>query len=305
MPRIVARLEPARVARDVARRGAVREGPARARLADRAGVEAAVVDHHVGVAGGRVDRDVTAGARQALAHEAARVPRGAEQAGEVERKGDGARAVVAAVVVGAVPTAVLVGLARDPVARRDDAPDDAVAGAVAATGAVALEHMAGRQAEGAAGLGADDPVGGQAVAGLEALDRGLGLGAEDAVGGEAEGALEGANAAASMVRMLPALGRVGATVAVAALEHGAGTEAERRPRGRTHDAVGREPVLALVALDILLGLRAEDAVGGDAEGLLERAHLVLRLSRVRVRPGARLGGGGRQGSRPGSRPGEG
>src|SRR3954463_3746789 len=75
MPRIVARLEPARVARDVARRGAVREGPARARLADRAGVEAAVVDHHVGVAGVRVDRDVTAGARQAVAHEAAPVER--------------------------------------------------------------------------------------------------------------------------------------------------------------------------------------------------------------------------------------
>ena len=37
---------------------------------------------------------------------------------------------------------------------------------------------------------ADDAVGGQAVAALEALDRALGAGAEDAVGGDAEAALE-------------------------------------------------------------------------------------------------------------------
>ena len=40
------------------------------------------------------------------------------------------------------------------------------------------------------GGGADDAVGGQAVAALEGLDGALGAGAEDAVGGDAERALE-------------------------------------------------------------------------------------------------------------------
>ena len=86
--------------------------PARAALGAAGRVEPPAVDHHVGVAGVCVDRDVPAPARLAVAHEAAGVERRVEQAAAVQRVGDRARAVVARVVPLAVPAAVLVRLVR-------------------------------------------------------------------------------------------------------------------------------------------------------------------------------------------------
>ena len=124
-------------------------------------------------------------------------------------------------------------------------------------------------------------------------------GAEDAVGGEAERVLQRAHAAAAMRGVLAAARRVAAMVRVLALQHRARAEAERLPRLRPDHAVGREAVTALIALDGLFGLGAEDAVGGDAKRLLERADLVLGLGRVSAHPGAGLRGVNRQRPRRG------
>src|ERR687894_533065 len=99
----------------VARRGARTRLPARAALVAPGRVEAAPVDDHVDVAGVGVDRHPAALARLAPAHEAAARERAVEQAGAVQRVGDGAGAVVAAVVPRTVPAAVLVRLAGDQV----------------------------------------------------------------------------------------------------------------------------------------------------------------------------------------------
>src|SRR5215218_10645986 len=90
-------------------------GPARARLADRARVVAAAVYDHESVTAVRVDRDVAAGAGLAVAHEAGRVEWRAQQAAAVERVGDRAGAVVAAVLEGAVAASVAVGRLGDRV----------------------------------------------------------------------------------------------------------------------------------------------------------------------------------------------
>src|SRR3954453_1423713 len=95
---------PDRVARRRARVGL----PAGAVLGPPGGVEAAAVDHHVDVAGGGVDRHPAAAAGAAPAHEVAGRERGAEIARAVQRVGDRARAVVAAVVPLAVAAAGLV-----------------------------------------------------------------------------------------------------------------------------------------------------------------------------------------------------
>ena len=162
-----------------------------------------------------------------------------------------------------------------------------------------LRSAAGRKPERAPRLGPDDAIGGQPVAALEALDGRLGLRAEHAVGGEAERVLQRAHAAAAMRGVLAAARRVAAMVRVLALQHRARAEAERLPRLRPDHAVDREPVTALIALDGLLGLGAEDAVGGDAKRLLERADLVLGLGRVSAHPGAGLRGVNRRRPRRG------
>src|SRR4051812_4893355 len=115
--------EAGRVAGGVARRGALLGLPARVVVAAPARVEAQPRHDHVYVAAVGVDGDPLAGAGVAPAREAAGRQRVLEQARAVEREGDGARAVVAGVVPLAVTAAVLVRLARDLVAGRDDLLD--------------------------------------------------------------------------------------------------------------------------------------------------------------------------------------
>jgi hypothetical protein len=81
------------------------------------------------------------------------------------------------------------------------------------------------------------------------------------------------------VGALAAAGRSGSTAGALAfpLEHRTGAQAECLARLWADDAVDGQPVLALVALHRALGLRSEDTVGGDAQGVLERTHVVLRL----------------------------
>src|SRR4051794_28426850 len=112
-------LEARRVAGREARVGApVRRLPAGAALGA-ARVEAQPGYDHEGVAGVGVDRDPAARPRLAVAHEAARGERAVEQPGARQRERDGARAVVARVLPGAVPAAPLVGLGGDLVAGGD------------------------------------------------------------------------------------------------------------------------------------------------------------------------------------------
>ena len=115
---------------------------------------------------------------------------------------------------------------------------------------------------------------------------------EDAVGGDAERVLERTHAATPMGALAAAGGTAVAAAGARALalEHRTGAQAERLARLRADDPVDGQPVLALVALDGPLGLRSEHAVGRDAEGLLERAHVVLRLRGL----GARRAGIGRR-----------
>src|SRR5262245_30190406 len=71
-------------------------------------VEAQPGDDQERVAGVRVDREPLALAARAPAHERRRVERALQQAGEVQRVGDGARAVIALVDEPAMPAAVAV-----------------------------------------------------------------------------------------------------------------------------------------------------------------------------------------------------
>src|SRR4051812_8063155 len=114
------RLEAGRVAHDVTARAAPHRLPARARLRAPAGIEAEARDHHVGMAGVRVDRHPLAGAALPEGLETGRVARDLQQARAVQRVGDRARAVIAAVVPVSVAAAVAVGLGRDLVAGGDD-----------------------------------------------------------------------------------------------------------------------------------------------------------------------------------------
>src|SRR3954465_4616043 len=82
-------------------------------------VEAQAGDHHEDVAVVRVDRDPAAGTGVAPVHEAARGERRAHEAGAGERERDGARAVVARVLPGAVTAAPLVRGRGDRIAARD------------------------------------------------------------------------------------------------------------------------------------------------------------------------------------------
>jgi hypothetical protein len=56
------------------------------------------------------------------------------------------------------------------------------------------------------------------------------------------------------------------------LQHRAGADAEPATRLRARDAVGREPVPALPALQSVLRRPTEHAIGRDPERALERAH---------------------------------
>ena len=98
--------------------------PACARRALAARVEAQPGHGHEDVAGVRVDRDPLALAASSEARQAARVEGPVEQARARERERDGARAVVARVLPGAVAAAPLVGLRGDLVGRRDDERDN-------------------------------------------------------------------------------------------------------------------------------------------------------------------------------------
>src|SRR5215210_5010724 len=262
----------------VARRRARLPLPARAGALAR-GVEAAAVDDHVRVPGVGVDRDVAAGPGGAVGHELARVLRRAQEAAAVERVGHGARAVVARVVEARVPAAVAVGLVGDPARGGDHAPDgdrQAAAGA-AARAATALEHAGDAGvAERGPRRGADDAVGGQAVAALEALDGAQRARAEDSVGGDAERALQGVHGAAA--------GPPGAARAPAGA-------LERLPRRGADDAVGGQAVAALEAPDGALGLLAVDAVDVQAEDLLHERDAralgaALEVASMGVRRGA-------------------
>ena len=97
------------------------------------GVEAQPGDRHVGVAGVGVDRDPLARAGLAVALQRAGDQRGAEQAAAVEGEADGAGAVVAVGVPGAVAAAPDVGGGGDRVGRGDRRLDRGrgVAGALA------------------------------------------------------------------------------------------------------------------------------------------------------------------------------
>src|SRR5207237_9431933 len=117
--------------------GAARAVPARAVLRHTAGVEAPAVDHHEGVAGVRVDRDVAAAAGGAVGHQRRGVELAVEQPTAVQSVGDRAGAVVAPVVPRAVAAAPLVGLVLDAVARGDHAADDGGAADHAAAGGAA------------------------------------------------------------------------------------------------------------------------------------------------------------------------
>src|ERR671937_2172716 len=116
------RLEPERVAGLVAARGprAAPAWPAAGRRAVHlghavavAGVEAQAGDHDEGMARIRVDRDPLALAGLAPGHEVARVERGVEQPGAVQRIAHGAGAVVAPRDEGPVPAAVDIRLGDD------------------------------------------------------------------------------------------------------------------------------------------------------------------------------------------------
>src|SRR5262249_39720251 len=137
--------------------------------------------------------------------EVARGHRGIEQAGAVQRVGHRARAVVAGVVPLAVPAAVLVRLAGDLVARRDDrlhlrwragrGDGQAVGADLRAVAGGQWGRLGGRdglRARARVGLAdrrpqrvdvarVHDPVDGAVLRGLEALDRLLGARAELAV----------------------------------------------------------------------------------------------------------------------------
>jgi hypothetical protein len=67
------------------------------------------------------------------------------------------------------------------------------------------------------------------------------------------------------------------------LEHRPGADAEGRARRGPRDAVGREAVVALPALQRTFGLRAEDAVCGNAERALQLLHAAAAM------PDGRLG----------------
>ena len=95
----------------------VPRGPEPLRVAD--GVPAQAGDHRVGVGGVGVDRDPAARARLAVALQRAGGERGVEQAGAVEGEADGAGAVVAVGVPGAVAAAPDVGGGGDRVGGRD------------------------------------------------------------------------------------------------------------------------------------------------------------------------------------------
>src|SRR3954471_5835483 len=93
---------------EAAVRLALRRLPARPTARGADGVETQAGDDHEDVAVVGVDRDPLAGAGIAPAHEAARGERRAQYARARKREGDGAGAVVARVLPGAVAAAPLV-----------------------------------------------------------------------------------------------------------------------------------------------------------------------------------------------------
>src|SRR3954447_11714370 len=129
---IVTRLEPAWVTHLEAATRSEGRAPARPGAPrDRggvvgAGVEAKARHHHVRVAAVGVDADPAAGAALAEAGQAGRVERRQQQAPAVERVGDGARAVVAAVEPGeaAMAAAPAVALADQPVGGHEPPPHE-------------------------------------------------------------------------------------------------------------------------------------------------------------------------------------
>src|SRR6185437_5926667 len=179
-----------------------RAAPAAAGLVTGTGVVAAPVDGHPGVARVGVDRHVLARPGCAVALECRRVEWRGEQPGRVEHVGDRARAVVAGRLERAMPAAVDVRRAGDPVGRRDHRRNAAGVTAAATTAGgrravvmrawmTLVEHLAGADPELLARGGTNHAVRLQAVGLLVALDRARGPRAEDAVGAEAKGALEG------------------------------------------------------------------------------------------------------------------
>jgi len=70
---------------------------------------------------------------------------------------------------------------------------------------------------------------------------------------------------------------------VALVQHRAGADAERAAGVRSRDAVGRQAVCVLEALQGARGLGAEDTVGAQAKGLLQRADAAVADARVRAR----------------------
>src|SRR5436190_10616805 len=93
--------------------------PVRAAAAVARGIEPQAGDDGIGVTAVVVDGHPAALSGDAPAAELPRRQRALQQAGAVQRVGDGARAVVARVLPLAVAAAVLVWLADDPVGRGD------------------------------------------------------------------------------------------------------------------------------------------------------------------------------------------
>ena len=261
------------MAHHVAGRRAVRARPARAGLADRARVEAAAVDDHVGVAGDGVDRHVRGRARasRSSSGRSSRAACGAARRSGARRRSSPSsrsrcrgrcrarRRTCTAPSRSGWPPQIRRRSARRHRLRLSRPPR-------------ALQNRPGAEAHRGASLRADDAVGREAVPPLPALDRGLRGGAEDAVGGHAHLPLErpDAAAAARVPCARPARLAAPARAVMPALQDRPGAEPHRRARLRPGDAVGHEPVAALPALERALGGRPEDAVRRHADLALER-----------------------------------
>ena len=222
----------------------------------------------------------------AVAHEPARVERRAQQAREVKSERDRARAVVAmSRSSGRARRRTCTACARSGWPTRSRArPRRASASATAAAVATTLEP-AGRGRFRARGASSGRPHRRPPAHARDwkRLTAASVLRSEHAVGRDPECPLQRAHSAASVGALAAAGRRVRDPAPCFRLSTGpAPRPSAWRVCGPTIPSTV-EPVLALVALDGPLGLRAEDAVGGDAQGVLERAHVVLRLRGPRAR----------------------
>ena len=120
---------------------------------------------------------------------------------------------------------------------------------------------------------------------LEAAHRARGARPEDAVGGHAEARPEQADACAAGAH--PRRHRPSGADARVAVQ----AAADHPPRAGADDAVGREAVAALEALDGVQRAAPEDAVVAEVQGALELGHGAPAVAVVQRGEGLRVGDG--------------